>query len=158
MEQKRRPYYADPTANAAIGKVMKEYKQQQKIISNRQYEIRHRPKVYIVSRYAGDVKTNIKNARRYCRFAVAKLKNPLASRLLYPQFLDDNNSQDREFGINAGLSLLSECDELWYFGDRVTRGMTNEICFALKHGIRVKYIPEHLYEQYKTERTMTHEM
>lgn len=77
---------------------------------------------------------------------------------LVTQFLDDNNSQDREFGINAGLSLLSECDELWYFGDRVTRGMTNEICFALKHGIRVKYIPEHLYEQYKTERTMTHEM
>ena len=146
MEQKRRPYYADPTANAAIGKVMKEYKQQQKIISNRQYEIRHRPKVYIVSRYAGDVKTNIKNARRYCRFAVAKLKNPLASHLLYPQFLNDNKEQEREIGLQYGLALLKLCDEVWCFGTEISEGMEKEIAAAGRQNKRVRYFTEDLEE------------
>ena len=146
MEQKRRPYYADPTANAAIGKVMKEYKQQQKIISNRQYEIRHRPKVYIVSRYAGDVKTNIRNARRYCRFAVAKLKNPLASHLLYPQFLDDNKEQEREIGLQYGLALLKLCDEVWCFGTDISEGMEKELAAAGRQNIRVRYFTEDLEE------------
>ena len=116
-------------------------------------------KVYVCSALRGNQDKNIKLARIYCEYVVREFGHiPVAPHIYFTQFLDDNNSQDREFGINAGLSLLSECDELWYFGDRVTRGMTNEICFALKHGIRVKYIPEHLYEQYKTERTMTHEM
>ena len=116
-------------------------------------------KVYVCSALRGNQDKNIKLARIYCEYVVREFGHiPVAPHIYFTQFLDDNNSQDREFGINAGLSLLSECDELWYFGDRVTRGMTNEICLALKHGIRVKYIPEHLYEQYKTERTMTHEM
>ena len=116
-------------------------------------------KVYVCSALRGNQEKNIKLARIYCEYVVRESGHiPVAPHIYFTQFLDDNNSQDREFGINAGLSLLSECDELWYFGDRVTRGMTNEICFAIKHGIRVKYIPEHLYEQYKTERTMKHEM
>ena len=116
-------------------------------------------KIYVCSALRGNQEENIKLARIYCEYVVRESGHlPVAPHIYFTQFLEDNNSQDREFGINAGLSLLSECDELWYFGDRVTRGMTNEICFALKHGIRVKYIPEHLYEQYKTERTMTHEM
>lgn len=146
MEQKRRPYYADPTANAAIGKVMKEYKDQQKIISNRQYEIRHRPKVYIVSRYAGDVKTNVKNARRYCRFAVKNLKNPLASHLLYPQFLDDNKEQEREIGLQYGLALLKICDEVWCFGTEKSDGMEKELAAASRQNKRIRYFTEDLEE------------
>ena len=34
MLEKKRPYYADPTANAAIGKVMKEYREKQKEIDD----------------------------------------------------------------------------------------------------------------------------
>ena len=116
-------------------------------------------KVYVCSALRGNQEGNIKLARIYCEYVVREFGHiPVAPHIYFTQFLDDNNSQDREFGISAGLSLLSECDELWYFGDRVTREMTNEICFALKYGIRVKYISEHLYEQYKTERIMTHEM
>ena len=146
MEQKRRPYYADPTANAAIGKVMKEYKEQQKIISNRQQEIRTRPKVYIVSRYAGDVKTNVKNARRYCRFAVAKMKNPLASHLLYPQFLDDNKEQEREIGLQYGLALLKICNEVWCFGTEKSEGMEKELAAASRQNKRIRYFTEDMEE------------
>ena len=146
MTEKRRPYYADPTANAAIGKIMKEYKQKQKVISDRQREIRHRPKVYIVSRYAGDVKTNIRNARKYCRFAVGKKKNPLASHLLYPQFLDDNKAQEREIGLQYGLALLKICDEVWCFGADMSEGMEKEIAAARRKNKRIRYFTEDLEE------------
>lgn len=146
MLEKKRPYYADPTANAAIGKVMKEYREKQKEISNRQYEIRHRPKVYIVSRYAGDVKTNVNNARRYCRFAVMKQMNPLASHLLYPQFLDDNKEQEREIGLQYGLALLKICDEVWCFGTEKSDGMEKELAAASRQNKRIRYFTEDMEE------------
>ena len=70
--------YADPTAGAAIGKVMKEYRLERREIWRRQTELKERPKVYIVSRYAGDVENNVKAAIRYCRFAIDKQKMPIA--------------------------------------------------------------------------------
>ena len=83
---------------------------------------------------------------------------PIAPHIYFTQFLNDETAEEREFGLSAGLSLLSECDELWYFGDQITRGMTDEICFAIEHGIPVKYIPEHHYEKYLTERMNTNEI
>lgn len=83
---------------------------------------------------------------------------PIAPHIYLTQFLDDNIAEDREFGLSAGLSLLSVCDELWYFGDQVTRGMADEICYALGHDIPVKYVPEHQYEKYSSERMNTNEI
>ena len=102
--------YSDPTAGAALGEIMKEYRQERKKVWRKQAEIKARPKVYIVSRYAGDVDTNISNAIRYCRYAIEKKKIPVASHLLYPQILDDNNPDERELGTTFGLVLLGLCD------------------------------------------------
>ena len=74
------------------------------------------------------------------------------------RILNDDIIGEREFGISAGLLLLSECDELWYFGDRMTSGMTREICYAIEHGILVKYIPQSDYEEYLEERSGDYEM
>ena len=116
-------------------------------------------KVYVCSALRGNQEKNIKLARIYCEYVVREFGHiPVAPHIYFTQFLDDNNSQDREFGINAGLSLLSECDELWYFGDQITRGMTDEICFAIEHDIPVKYVPEHFYEKYYSERMKTNEI
>ena len=102
---------------------------------------------------------NIRKARIYCEYVVREHRMiPITPHIYLTQFLDDNNAEDREFGLSAGLSLLYVCDELWYFGDTVTRGMTDEICFAIEHGIPVKYIPEHLYEKYLSERMNTNEI
>ena len=115
-------------------------------------------KIYVCSPYAGATEENTRNARRYCEY-VAKSCGaiPLAPHLLFPQFLNDQVPSEREFGCMAGLQLLSECDELWYFGDSITQGMTQEICFALEHNIPVKYIPKHYYEKY-FERSITHDI
>ena len=46
--------YKDPTAGEAMGNIMREYRAQRRQTWRRQYELRCRSKVYIVSRYARD--------------------------------------------------------------------------------------------------------
>jgi len=134
--------YADPTAGAAIGKVMKEYRLERREIWRRQTELKERPKVYIVSRYAGDVENNVKAAIRYCRFAIDKKKMPIAAHLLYPQIVDDNDPAEREIGTMYGLALLALCDEVWCFGKNLSAGMEQEIKEAKRLGKPIKYFDE----------------
>lgn len=134
--------YADPTAGAAIGKVMKEYRLERREIWRRQTELKERPKVYIVSRYAGDVENNVKAAIRYCRFAIDKQKMPIAAHLLYPQIVDDNDPTEREIGTMYGLALLALCDEVWCFGKTLSAGMEQEIKEAKRLGKPIKYFDE----------------
>ena len=134
--------YADPTAGEAIGKVMKEYRLERREIWRRQTELKERPKVYIVSRYAGDVENNVKAAIRYCRFAIDKQKMPIAAHLLYPQIVDDNDPAEREIGTMYGLALLALCDEVWCFGKTLSAGMEQEIKEAKRLGKPIKYFDE----------------
>ena len=134
--------YADPTAGAAIGKVMKEYRLERREIWRRQTELKEHPKVYIVSRYAGDVENNVKAAIRYCRFAINKNKMPIAAHLLYPQIVDDNDPAEREIGTMYGLALLALCDEVWCFGKTLSAGMEQEIKEAKHLGKPIKYFDE----------------
>lgn len=114
--------YSDPTAGEALGKIMKEYRQQQK----KRFANKNRRKVYVASRYAGNVDANTRAAVRYCRYVIKEGYMPIAAHLLYPQMLDDNNPADRELGLAFGLALLDLCDEVWVFGP-VSRGMAAEI-------------------------------
>ena len=134
--------YADPTAGIAIGQVMNEYRRECLEISQRQTELKERPKVYIVSRYAGDVDNNVKAAINYCRFAIDKKKMPIAAHLLYPQIVDDNNPTEREIGTMYGLALLAMCDEVWCFGKTLSSGMKQEIKEAKHLGKPIKYFDE----------------
>ena len=114
-------------------------------------------KIYVCSALRGDVENNIEKAKAYCAYLVKEHGAiPVAPHIYFTQFLDDNIPEEREFGMNAGLSLLSGCDELWYFGDSVSEGMRNEICYATEHGIPVRFVPSHYYESY-LERSNTYE-
>lgn len=134
--------YSDPTAGIAMGRVMKEYRKKRRETWRRQAEIKERPKVYIISRYAGDIENNVKAAIRYCRFAIDKHKMPVASHLLYPQIMDDNILEEREIGMMYGLALLAVCDEVWCFGKDLSSGMTLEINEAKRLKIPIKYFSE----------------
>lgn len=69
-------------------------------------------KVFICSPYRGDVKGNTEKAREYCRTAYDKGCIPVAPHLLFPQFLNESNEQERASGIAMGLELLLDCDEV----------------------------------------------
>ena len=98
----------------------------------------YRPLVYVCSPFAGDTETNINRARGYCRFAVSKGTIPLAPHLHFPQFLDDGDKEQRELGLFFALVMLSHCEEIWVFGERVSNGMAREIAKAEKRGIPIK--------------------
>ena len=62
--------YADPVAGAAMASVMREYRQNQREIRRQNERIKERPRVYIVSKYAGDVEKNVEAAQFYCKAAI----------------------------------------------------------------------------------------
>lgn len=123
--------YPDPTAYEALSNIEKE----EKVTNPNPYL----PLVYIASPFAGDIERNAEKARCYCRFAVSNRCIPIAPHLLYPQFMDDTDKEQRELGIRFGLILLAKCDELWVFGDKISNGMSREIAKAKKHGILISY-------------------
>ena len=87
--------YYDPTAFEAMSAVEKEEKALRAF----------RPIVYICSPYAGDIETNVEAARRYSRFAVDTGYLPIAPHLLFPQFMDDDNPEERELALFMDIIL-----------------------------------------------------
>ena len=94
--------------------------------------------IYICSPFRGDIKTNKRKARSYCREALSKGHLPIAPHLYFPQFLDDDIPSERRFGLDIGLSLLEDCDEIWVYGEP-TEGMQSEIEHAERLGIRITW-------------------
>ncbi len=129
--------YADPTAGAAISRIMKEYREQQK----QRYADKNRRKIYVASRYAGDVDANVAAAIQYCRRVIDAGHMPIASHLLYPRILNDDNPNERELGLLFGLALLRLCDEVWVFG-AVSPGVAREIEEAERLKKRLRYFKE----------------
>ena len=65
-----------------------------------------------------------------------------APHLLYPQLLNDANPHERQTGLDMGIAMLSRCDELWCYGDRISPGMRLEIEEAARLGIPVYRVME----------------
>lgn len=128
--------YSDPTAYEALSLIEKEERALRAF----------RPIVYICSPYAGDIEKNVKAARGYSRFAVDKGFIPIAPHLLFPQFLNDADPDERELGLFFGNALMSKCSEVWVFGNNITAGMTAEIKRARWKNHRLRYFTEDLEE------------
>jgi hypothetical protein len=129
MNMRNAEGYIDLTAGIALANIAREEKAAK----------RYRPIVYIASPFAGDTETNTRRARGYCRFAVSKGAIPLAPHLLYPQFMDDDDAEQRALGLRFAIVLLGKCDELWVFGERISEGMAAEIAKAKKRDMPIKY-------------------
>ena len=129
----------DPTAYAALCRVSNSQKRKKKHKQKAKYRPpKPRPFVYIASPYRGDTKTNVDNALRYCRFAVARGRLPIAPHVWLPQFMDDDISAERTLALNMGLWLLAQCTEVWVFGNVITEGMVGEIQEARRLGIKIR--------------------
>ena len=98
-----------------------------------------RPIVYICSPFAGDTEANLFRARRYCRFAVQKGFIPIAAHLFFPQFLDDDDPDQRALGLFMARVLLTKCQEVWVFGEEITSGMAMEITKARRRQMPIRY-------------------
>lgn len=126
--------YADPTAGRALSNIAREERREKKAAGR----LAH-PLVYICSPYAGAIETNVIAAREYCAFAVERGCVPLAPHLLYPQFMDDSDPEERDLALLFGKILMGKCDEVWVFGNRLSTGMKTEHDHALRKGCRIRY-------------------
>ena len=93
--------------------------------------------IYVCSPYRGDIETNTKNAREYCRRIVAEGNIPIAPHLLFPQFMDDNIDAERERAMEMNLEIMCHSDEVRVFGDQISIGMWQEMKAAEELGIPV---------------------
>ena len=123
--------YYDPTAYEALAKIERDAKAHA-----------FRPRVYICSPLSGNIAANQKNARRYCRFAVDSGCIPLAPHLYFPQFMDDGNGAERNLALFMDIVLLSKCDQMWVFGDRISKGMSIEIEKAKRKGQPIRWFTD----------------
>ena len=149
---KNKEGYADPTAGAAMSKMMREYRQKQRQVFGRNSEIKGRPKVYIASKYAGDIAKNTAAAIQYARFAIESKRIPVVSHLLYPQILDDSDPEQRELGLLFGQALLALCEEVWVFGTDYSPGMQAEIHEARRLKKQIRFFTEGLEEIHENDR------
>ncbi len=127
--------YYDPTAYEALSRIEKEER-----------KANYRPLVYICSPYSGNVDFNVTNARIYCRYALDNNCIPIAPHLLFPQFMNDEESADRELAMFMNMVLLSKCEELWVFGSTISQGMGQEIAKAEKRRMKIRYFDYELKE------------
>lgn len=129
--------YHDPTTYEALSEIRKE-----ELAAKRAY----RPLVYICSPLAGNIDGNMEKARHYCKFAVRNGAIPLAPHLLFPQFMDDTDSDERVLAMFMNMVLLGKCDQLWVFGKTISEGMAAEIGKAEKRGMVIRYFNESMKE------------
>lgn len=106
-----------------------------------------RKKVYICAPLGGNVKENLERVRRYARYALKCGTAPVVPHF-YALCLDDNQKEEHEIGMAAGLSLLWFCDEMWIFGDEVTKGMAAEIRFCKSLNVKTRKIREQEIDQW----------
>lgn len=98
--------------------------------------------VYICSLYAGEVERYIRFAQEACRYAISQNCAPVAVHLLYPQLLDDMVPKERKIGIQMGLRILINCEELWLCGSPISAGMLYELKEGERLGITIRGVSE----------------
>lgn len=106
---------------------------------------------YVCSKYRAknevELQQHIQDAVNACRKVHEKGNIPMAPHLYWPRFLDDNDPQDRDYGIAAGLEALAMCDEMIVIirqdgpeSEWISQGMQAEIDAAAKMGIEPQFI------------------
>ena len=105
-----------------------------------------RPLVYICSPYKGDVEKNTETARRFSRFAMESGQIPLVPQLMYPQFMSDENPEERKLVLFMDTVLLGKCQELWVLTGSITEGMALEIEVAKRRGQKIRYFNQDFQE------------
>jgi hypothetical protein len=139
----------NPTLNASGCLDMTAYKALSNVSREERREAGLKPepqKVYICSPFAGDMEQNVRNALKYCRFALQKGKFPIAPHCYLPRFMDDNAPAERELAMSFGIRFLYECRELWIFGTYISEGMKREILAAKWRRIRIRQFNENTEE------------
>lgn len=135
--------YYDPTTYEALKNIEKEELKMAGLYKPDEF----RPLVYICSPYRGDTEKNTEKARKYSRFAVESKAILMTPHLLYPQFMDDSNPEERYLATHViNYVLIGKCQEVWVFGEDISEGMGREIALAEKRRMKIRFFTETMEE------------
>lgn len=108
-------------------------------------------RIYVISPFAGDNgaerEINVQRARMICREIVLAGHTPFAPHLFFPQFLNDQEPEERRRGIEAGQEIMmhGKFERAWYYPKRgrgpeiiITGGMQSDMDAARSAGIKVE--------------------
>ena len=101
-------------------------------------------KVFVCSPYRGNIEKNTKRAVFAARVICGCGHIPVVPHLYFPQFLDDKDQFERIRGIEYGIELMKECDQLWLLGPEISKGMEYELEVAKEIRIPVKMYDDQL--------------
>jgi hypothetical protein len=98
--------------------------------------------VFIAHPIAGDISGNVQKVLEICKRVHTEEIIPVAPYLVSLQYLNDEVFEDRALGIVANLECFHRhfIDELWVFGDKISRGMLEEIKLARE--LNIPIIPQ----------------
>ena len=99
-------------------------------------------RVILESPFAGNIKENIKYAKRCVRDCLKRGEAPIASHLLFTQdgILNDENKAERALGIAAGLTWTDVCDYVVVYTDRgISDGMRIGLQKHIEAGTQIIY-------------------
>ena len=72
-----------------------------------------------------------------CKKVIEMGQNPVCWYTMYLNLLDFSNTKQRDRALEASLSLMPICSEVWIFGSSKTSFMQKEEETAIKHNITV---------------------
>lgn len=95
--------------------------------------------VFVGHPVSGDILRNIKKILDICKQIHNEQIIPCVPYLVSLQYLNDEITEDRELGIEANLECFHRgyIDELWLFGDYISKGMEQEIELASELNIPI---------------------
>jgi hypothetical protein len=105
-------------------------------------------KIYVCSPLKGDIMNNVRKAQLYSKFVASLGHIPYTPHIYFTIFFDDTKEEERCTCMKLALEWLVQCDELWFFGDKITEGMKGEIDLAKKLGIETKAINSEAIEAF----------
>lgn len=98
--------------------------------------------VYIAHPISGDAFVNCKKVIKIVEAINRKKPNiqPFAPYIVDLLALDNKKEEDKKIGMENNFELLQRgfIDELWVFGDKISKGMKQEIDIAEENNIPVK--------------------
>ena len=100
----------------------------------------------VESPYAGDVEANLSYARKACRDSYDRGEQPFASHLLYPQFLDDQQPDERRDGIAFGYHFWQPSGIVaWYCDNGWSGGMIAALERAVERYQHIEFQARWIY-------------
>lgn len=96
--------------------------------------------IYVCSPLRGDIENNIEKAKQYCKYVVRQGHIPIAPHVMLDGILNDSVDSERDMALSMGQELVRKCDELWWFGDRISDGMAAEIARAANTNTEVTHV------------------